>query len=70
MDKRTELLLNVLLGETKEFKIFLYSCLKAAMRRAGHNPTDVEVLDIINKIDDESGSLDFQVDSSKAVSNP
>ena len=34
---------------------------KAAMRRAGHNPTDVEVLDIINKIDDDSGSLDFQV---------
>ena len=31
------------------------------MRRAGHNPTDVEVLDIINKIDDETGSLDFQV---------
>ena len=31
------------------------------MRRAGHNPTDVEVLDIINRIDDESGYLDFQV---------
>ena len=31
------------------------------MRRAGQNPTDIEVLDIINKIDDESGCLDFQV---------
>ncbi len=31
------------------------------MRRAGQNPTDIEVLDIINKIDDESGYLDFQV---------
>ena len=31
------------------------------MRRAGQNPTDIEVLDIINKIDDETGCLDFQV---------
>ncbi|XP_023327987.1 calmodulin-1 [Eurytemora carolleeae] len=37
-----------------------YSSLQAAMRRAGQNPTDVEVLDIINKIDDDSGCLDFQ----------
>ena len=35
--------------------------LQAAMRRAGHNPTDIEVLDIINKIDNDSGGLDFQV---------
>ena len=34
---------------------------KAAMRRAGHNPTDVEVTDIINKIDSDSGNIDFQV---------
>ena len=34
---------------------------QSAMRRAGHNPTDIEVYDIINKIDDESGHLDFQV---------
>ena len=32
-----------------------------AMRRAGRNPTDVEVLDIINKIDDGSGYLDLKV---------
>ena len=32
------------------------------MRRAGANPTDVEVTDIINKIDNETGALDFQVD--------
>ena len=31
------------------------------MRRAGANPTDIEVLDIINKIDDESGHFDFPV---------
>jgi hypothetical protein len=31
------------------------------MRRAGHNPTDIQVLDILNSIDDESGYLDFQV---------
>merc|ERR1711997_981259 len=30
------------------------------MRRAGHNPTDVEVTDIINKIDSDSGNIDFQ----------
>ncbi|XP_023346987.1 calmodulin-2/4 [Eurytemora carolleeae] len=29
------------------------------MRRAGQNPTDVEVQDMINKIDDGSGTLDF-----------
>ena len=34
---------------------------QAAMRRAGHNPTDIEVLDIINKIDNETGGLDFEV---------
>jgi len=37
-----------------------YTSLQAAMRRAGHNPTDVEVYDIINKIDDDTGHLDFQ----------
>ena len=31
------------------------------MRRAGANPTDVEVTDIINKIDNETGAIDFQV---------
>ena len=31
------------------------------MRRAGANPTDVEVTDIINKIDNDTGALDFQV---------
>ena len=34
---------------------------QAAMRRAGHNPTDVEVTDIINKIDSDAGNIDFQV---------
>ena len=29
------------------------------MRRAGANPTDVEVTDIINKVDNETGALDF-----------
>ena len=29
------------------------------MRRAGQNPTDVEVQDLINKIDNGSGTLDY-----------
>ena len=29
------------------------------MRRAGQNPTDIEVQDLINKIDNGSGTLDF-----------
>ena len=29
------------------------------MRRAGQNPTDIEVHDMINKIDNGSGVLDF-----------
>ena len=37
------------------------------MRRAGQNPTDIEVLDIINRIDDDSGYLDFQVNASSVV---
>jgi len=37
-----------------------YSSLQSAMRRSGANPTDVEVTDIINKIDNETGALDFQ----------
>ena len=31
------------------------------MRRCGHNPTDIEVADIINKIHDDSGTLDLEV---------
>ena len=31
------------------------------MRRAGQNPTDIEVLDILNRIDDNTGYLDFKV---------
>ena len=30
------------------------------MRRAGQNPTDIEVHDMINKIDNGSGVLDFE----------
>ena len=30
------------------------------MRRAGQNPTDIEVQDMLNKIDDGSGIIDFQ----------
>ena len=36
-----------------------HGSLQNAMRRAGINPTDVEVQDMINKIDDGSGTLDF-----------
>ena len=31
------------------------------MRRAGANPTDVEITDIINRADNDSGYLDFAV---------
>ena len=31
--------------------------LQYAMRRAGQNPTDIEVQDLLNKIDDGSGTL-------------
>ena len=31
------------------------------MRKAGANPTDIEVMEITNKIDNESGSFDFPV---------
>ena len=30
------------------------------MRRAGQNPTDIEVQDMLNKIDDGSGGIDFE----------
>merc|ERR1711953_748073 len=33
--------------------------LQYALRRAGQNPTDVEVQDLINEIDDGTGTLDF-----------
>ena len=31
------------------------------MRRAGQNPTDVEIITIINKYDNESGYIDIKV---------
>ena len=37
-----------------------HGSLQCAMRRAGINPTDVEVHDMINKIDNGSGVLDFE----------
>ena len=39
----------------------VYVCMQGAMRRCGHNPTDIEVSDIINKIHNDTGSLDFEV---------
>ena len=41
--------------------------LQYAMRRAGQNPTDVEVQDMINNIDDGTGTLDFQVKNPTGV---
>ena len=40
--------------------IFHVKALQCAMRRAGQNPTDVEVQDIMNKIDDGSGTLNVE----------
>ena len=45
----------------EKFKTTLSLTRQAAMRRCGHNPTDIEVSDIINKIHNDSGSLDFEV---------
>ncbi len=39
--------------------------LQYAMRRAGQNPTDIEVQDLINKIDNGSGTMDFEVANRK-----
>ena len=39
-----------------------WKSLQYAMRRAGQNPTDVEVQDLLNKIDDGSGSGTLNVD--------
>ena len=44
------------------------SYVQGAMRRAGQNPTDVEVLDILNRIDDNTGYLDFNVYIQKNLS--
>ena len=40
--------------------LFEYQDLQYAMRRAGQNPTDIEVQDMLNKIDDGSGLMDFE----------
>ena len=34
---------------------------QAVMRRCGHNPTDIEVADIINKVHDDTGGVGFEV---------
>lgn len=31
------------------------------MRRAGQNPTDVEIVSLINKYDNDTGYIDFKV---------
>jgi len=38
-----------------------YGSLQDAMRRAGQNPTDIEVSDLINNIHDGSGTLEFKI---------
>ena len=48
-------------------KFFPIQELQYAMRRAGQNPTDVEVQDMINNIDDGTGTLDFQVKNPTGV---
>lgn len=48
-----------------EIIIVLYNVslkdLQYAMRRAGQNPTESETQDMVNKIDDGSSSLNFEV---------
>ena len=40
--------------------------LQYAMRRAGQNPTESETQDMVNKIDDGSSSLNFEVKKLKS----
>ena len=50
--------------EADEHKIFLGTLsqeLQYVMRRAGQNPTESEVQDMVNKVDDGSASLNFEV---------
>ena len=50
--------------EAAEHKIFLGTLsqeLQYVMRRAGQNPTESEVQDMVNKVDDGSASLNFEV---------
>ncbi len=56
------------------YTVVLYICmyfvlqeLQYAMRRAGQNPTDIEVQDLINKIDNGSGTMDFEVTNSHGL---
>ena len=42
------------------YKLFIPKDLHYAMRRAGQNPTESEVQDMINKIDDGTASLNFE----------
>ena len=49
------------MGQHASFFVSFILFLKAAMRRCGQNPTDIEVSDIINKIHNDSGSLDLEV---------
>ena len=51
----TPTLLLLLKGNT----FILFKDLQSALRRAGQNPTESEVQDMINKIDDGSASLAF-----------
>ena len=48
-----------------QIKISFFNCfsqdLQYAMRRAGQNPTESETQDMVNKIDDGSSSLNFEV---------
>ena len=42
------------------YQLFIPKDLHYAMRRAGQNPTESEVQDMINKIDDGTASLNFE----------
>ena len=42
------------------FLMIVLKDLQYAMRRAGQNPTDIEVHDMINKIENGSGVVDFE----------
>ena len=59
MDHQYIIDISCIANANQAFWNFMLQDLQYAMRRAGQNPTDVEVQDLINKIDDGSGTLDF-----------
>ena len=60
-NKNGRITCRVLISAQNAIFYFSIQELQSAMRRAGQNPTESEVQDMINKIDDGTSSLNFEV---------